>query len=90
MGIAATEKTEGRKNRQSPFAPHTSGYEIHYLGIMQPAYRDLYLPEERKFQVDLIDTWEMTVTDMGVHSGIAKIKMPQHPYMAVRIVEVSS
>lgn len=90
VGIAATEKTEGRKNRQSPFAPHTSGYEIHYLGIMQPAYRDLYLPEERKFQVDLIDTWEMTVTDMGVHSGIAKIKMPQHPYMAVRIVEVSS
>ena len=75
--------------KQKASAIPTSGYEIHYLGIMQPACRDLYLPEDRHFQVDIIDTWEMTITDAGVHSGITKIKMPGRQYMAIRIIEVS-
>ncbi len=89
VGIAANQKYEKTEGFKPPFTLQTSGYEIHYLGIMQPACRELFLPEGRNFQVDIIDTWEMTITDAGVHSGMTKIKMPGHQYMAIRIIEVS-
>lgn len=63
------------------------GYELHYLGIMQPAYRELYLSEEKQYEVEIIDTWNMTVTFAGVYSGITRIKLPGRPYMALRIRE---
>ncbi len=63
----------------------TCDYEIHYLGITQPAYRMLYLPEDLLYDVEVIDTWNMTVTPAGRHSGSARIELPGRQYMAIRI-----
>ena len=60
-------------------------YEIHYYGFGRPAYRTFEFPEEERFQVDVIDTWNMTVTDMGIHSGYTRIMLPGREYMAIRI-----
>ncbi len=61
-------------------------YELHYFGIGRPAYRMLELPEDAAYQVDVIDTWNMTVTDAGVHSGVTKIALPGREWMAIRVI----
>lgn len=63
-------------------------YEIHYLGFGRPSFRNFELPEDRKFKVEVIDTWNMTISDRGVHSGYTKIIMPGRQYMAIRLIEV--
>ena len=64
-------------------------YQIHYLGICQPKYRMLVLPEDGRFEVEIIDTWNMTVTSAGIHSGAARIDLPGNQYMAIRVKKVS-
>ena len=63
-------------------------YAIHYLGVCQPTYRQLVLPEDTDYEVDVIDTWNMTVTPMGVKRGICKIELPGNQYMALRVRKV--
>lgn len=67
-------------------APHP--YEIHYYGFGQPAFRMLYLPEDTEYEVDVIDTWDMTVTPVGRHKGTVKIELPGKQYMAIRLRKV--
>ena len=65
-----------------------SGYEIHYFGFDRPSFRIFNKEEDKKYHVDIIDTWEMTVTDAGIHSGRFKISLPGKEYMAVRLKRV--
>lgn len=62
-------------------------YELHYFGIGRPAYRILELPEDVSYQVDVIDTWNMTVTDAGVHSGFTRIELTGREWMAIRLIK---
>ena len=80
VGIGGEGESDGKASGSEP-----CGYEIHYLGITRPAYRMLYLPQDREYQVEVIDTWEMTVEDAGVHSGTTRIELPARQYMAIRI-----
>lgn len=68
-----------------PGQPLAYDYCIHYLGIAQPMYRTLFLPEDEDFEVEVIDTWNMTVTPAGVHRGTARIDLPGRQYMALRV-----
>jgi hypothetical protein len=44
------------------------------------------VPEGKEYLVDVLDTWNMTVTEMdGIYSGTFKIRWPSGKYMAVRI-----
>ena len=72
-------------NAPRPEQPFVHDYCIHYLGICQPAFRILYLPEDEDFHVEVIDTWNMTITDAGIHRGTARIDLPGNPYMAIRV-----
>ncbi len=60
-------------------------YQVHYLGICQPAFRMLVLPEDRDFEVEIIDTWNMTIASAGIHRGVTRIDLPGNQYMAIRI-----
>ena len=62
-----------------------AGYEIHYYGFGRPSFRDFNKPEGQ-WKAEIIDTWEMTVTDGGVHSGKFRIALPGKEYMAVRLI----
>ncbi|NOK78996.1 MAG: DUF5060 domain-containing protein [Chloroflexi bacterium AL-N5] len=59
-----------------------------YMSIYQPAAIRLKLPKERSFAVDLLDTWEMTITNLAEDVGdIVTLELPSKPYMALRFRE---
>ena len=60
-------------------------YQVHYLGICQPAFRMLVLPGDRDFEVEIIDTWNMTIASAGIHRGVTRIDLPGNQYMAIRV-----
>ncbi len=60
-------------------------FSIRYLGITQPKFRTLMLPTHSEYEVDLIDTWNMTIKNLGRMSGCNTIEMPGNQYMAIRI-----
>ncbi|WP_419872597.1 DUF5605 domain-containing protein [Candidatus Pristimantibacillus sp. PTI5] len=63
-------------------------YYLVYFGTSRPAYRILDLPEGIKFAIDIIDTWEMTVTPLdGQYEGRCRVDLPVKPYQALRIVK---
>ena len=66
----------------------TDCYEIHYYGFGRPSFRDFTKNDGASYQVDVIDTWDMTVTDAGVHSGKFRIQLPGKEHMAVRLRKV--
>ena len=63
-------------------------YELHYYTYSRPSNKEFDFEENEKFQIDVIDTWNMTVTDHGVHSGYTKIQLPGREYMAIRLRRV--
>lgn len=86
--IGIPYQTELPKRRPYVDPPAFADYEIRYYGITRPAWKEINFPEEEKFQVDVIDTWHMTIIDAGIHSGFTKIKLPGKEYMAIRIQRV--
>jgi hypothetical protein len=67
----------------------TNEFYLHYFGNNQQAAAVINLPEDIAFQIDVIDTWEMTITRIdGTFKGETRIPILQKPYMAVRAVAV--
>ncbi|MGP3960689.1 DUF5060 domain-containing protein [Nonomuraea sp. 3N208] len=62
------------------------GTILRYLGRRQPAQVTVELPPERGYKVELIDTWNMTITpvDRG-HRGRVRVGLPRRPYLALRM-----
>jgi len=61
-------------------------YYLFYFGFYQPTFRTFKMPEGKKYKVELIDTWDMTITQMeGNFSGDFRIEMSGKQYMAVRM-----
>ena len=58
-----------------------------YLGDRQPKKRVFDLGD-RKFQVDVIDTWNMTIAPIGIFTGKCEIPLPGKPRIALRLVKV--
>jgi len=60
-------------------------FYLHYYGNSQQAKARLYLPKNIRFRLEVIDTWNMTVTPVnGEFSGMIEIPLPGLPYIAVR------
>jgi hypothetical protein len=61
---------------------------IAYFGFNRPSFREVVLPEG-DFEVDVIDTWNMTVEPVpGVHRGALRVELPARQFMAVRLRRV--
>lgn len=75
-------------NWDVPCALVENKYYLYYFGFFRPCFRTYNLPEG-KYQIDLIDTWEMTVKDLGTFSGKIKLEMPSKLYMAIRMRKVT-
>ena len=72
-----------------PCASKGDAYYLTYCGVHQPAIIPFSLPEGNRYEVDVIDTWEMTVTTQPVaFEGRFTIALPGKPYMAVRLRKV--
>lgn len=60
-------------------------YYIFYYSFMRPAFREYYFDEETPYEVEVIDTWNMTIENRGIHKGKIRVELPKREYMAVRI-----
>jgi len=61
-------------------------YCVIYFGDHQPVFRDVAIPAGMTAEIDVIDTWLMTVTTLpGVHSGTVRVDLPARPYVAIRL-----
>lgn len=63
-------------------------YFLFYFSFLCPYYRNLYFDEESPYQVDVIDTWNMTVENQGVFKGHFRIIVGEGPYKAIRVRKV--
>jgi hypothetical protein len=64
-------------------------YYLFYFGVNQPAEMTFELPEDRSYSLDVIDTWEMTITPLAdTYNGTFKIRLPGKPRIAVRIRKI--
>jgi hypothetical protein len=61
-------------------------YYLHYFGPHQPRTRELDLPEGHAYRAEVLDTWEMTVTELpGPLRGKQAVSIPPKPYQALRV-----
>jgi hypothetical protein len=59
---------------------------LYYFGVRQPGEYTLKLPADRQYTVEIIDTWNMTLTPLGeTVSGEAVVKLPSKPYLGLRV-----
>lgn len=66
-----------------------NSYYLYYFGFFRPAFRTYELPEGYSYEVELIDTWNMTITRLpGVYSGNIRLDLPEKQYMAIRMKRV--
>ena len=57
---------------------------------MRPAFRELDLGNNQKWDVEVIDTWNMTIEKAGTFSGKARVELGGKPYMAIRLTRSQS
>lgn len=60
--------------------------KLQYFGEHRPCYKVFNFGNE-KYQIDIIDTWNMTVEDKGAFTGTVKIELPAREYMAIRWIK---
>lgn len=65
-------------------------FYLFYTGNSRPAFREFSLDPNRTYQVEVLDTWKMTIEDRGIHRGKFYIDLPARPYMALRIWSITS
>ena len=71
---------------KSPFSPFSVAADkmLCYFSFAQPAVRTFNLPVDVPYEVEIIDTWEMTITKLnGKFSGPSRISLPGKQYIAV-------
>jgi hypothetical protein len=61
-------------------------YYLLYLARHQPRFRNFNLPAGKHYQIDIIDTWNMTIERFADNaSGQVEVELPRKKYLAVRI-----
>lgn len=63
-------------------------FYLGYLNDAQPRSIVIDLPKDFSYNVEIIDTWNMTITPLQKkYSGHSLIELPSKPYIAVRIIK---
>jgi hypothetical protein len=69
-----------------PSAGVENEYYLFYYGFNQPRFRRFVWDPATAYEVDVIDTWNMTIETLpGRHRGRFTIELPGRPYMALRL-----
>jgi hypothetical protein len=66
-------------------------FGLFYFGLNQPSFQWINLREDGTWQIDIIDTWEMTITSAGKNfSGQFRLELPGKEGIAIRIRQNSN
>ena len=68
-------------------AAQETGYRLYYYSFMRPSFRVFRFDGDTLYRAEVIDTWNMTVSDAGTHRGQFRVDLPARPYIAVRITK---
>ncbi|WP_432519233.1 DUF5605 domain-containing protein [Kineococcus sp. SYSU DK006] len=61
-------------------------HHLVYFGLHRPGFRRFFLDPATAWEVDVVDTWNMTVETLpGTRSGRFVVDLPGRPYIAVRL-----
>lgn len=61
-------------------------HRVIYLGIGRPRFRSVLVPQGSPWHVDVIDTWNMTITTLPAPvEGRVVVELPGREYMAIRV-----
>ena len=72
--------------RDVPIGGVEGAYYLAYFGFMQPRRRTFVLSPDIRFRVDVLDTWQLTVTPVpGTFAGTFPVDLPGRPFIAVRL-----
>lgn len=64
-------------------------YILAYFGQSRPSFKILPLPEGANYRIEIIDTWEMTITPVeGEFTGGSRLDLPAKPYIAIRAQKI--
>ena len=69
---------------------HFGEFFLYYYDRFRTCQREFHFDDEHEYRVELIDTWGMTIKDLGLFKGRFKIDMPCKEYMALRITRSKS
>lgn len=58
---------------------------LYYFTYLRPFYRDIYINDSTEYEVDIIDTWNMTIKPQGTYRGKFRVILGGKPYMAIRM-----
>ena len=76
----------GLNPRDSTSAHVGEDYYLYYYGDTPTSEKTYIMPEGINYRVDVLDSWNMTVTEMdSIYSGTFTINWPSRKYIAVRI-----
>lgn len=68
-----------------PSAGIPDRFHLFYFGFMQPRFRRFLWDPSTSYEVDVIDTWNMTIHTLpGTVRGRVTVDLPGRPYMAIR------
>jgi len=78
--------SDGLEPKSRWVAGREGEYYLFYFGVHQPSVWTFDLPPGATYRVEVIDTWEMTITPIGgSFSATFQVELPGKPYLAVRI-----
>ena len=63
-------------------------YYLSYFGFNRPSFREYHFDDCTAYRVEVLDTWNMTIEDRGIHRGKFRVELPGHEYMAIRMTRV--
>lgn len=63
-------------------------YYFFYYSLWRPTFRQIWVDDETEFDVDVVDTYHMTITPAGRHKGRFDVPLPGRQYMGIRLKRV--
>lgn len=60
-------------------------FYFYYYGFWRPAFCQVWINDDTWYDVDIIDTWNMTIEPAGRHRGRFEIKLPRRQYMGISL-----
>jgi len=78
-------------NQGFPVAGVQGEFYLEYYGFGQPIFREVTLPPGHEYQVDIIDTWNMTIDTLpGTYTGTFRVDLPGREFIALRMTSVDT
>ncbi|WP_256762219.1 DUF5605 domain-containing protein [Cohnella sp. WQ 127256] len=73
----------------TPCAGIKDEYYLYYFGFNQPKFRMINRKMGTRYQVEVIDTWNMTIEKLpGSYEGTFRIELPGRQFMAIRLTRI--